>query len=105
MLKPTESPPPSFAPRFAALHHAAAAAGHDGPTALREEAADGARGLVGGVALRDARRSEERDGRPVDPVDLGEPAPELLGDPLDDALGVTLLGVEYPAVVHDYRRS
>jgi hypothetical protein len=98
MLKPTDSPAPSLQPRFAA------SARDDRPAALAEQAPRLARGRVRGMRLVDARAAEERDRGPVDLVDLGETAAELVRDPLDGPLGVGKLGVEDLSVVH-YRRS
>ena len=102
MLKPTERPPPSFAPRFAASITPGPAAGDDREPASRESPCDVACGLVPAVALAYARRAEDRHGRPVDPVDRLEPGSELVGDRRDVPLEVRVLAplVEDPTVFH-----
>ena len=80
MLNPTESPPPSFAPAVRGLHHAGAAAGHDGQARLGESSRGLASRLVRGRPLLHPRRAEDRHGGPVDPLHLLEAGEELRGD-------------------------
>ena len=56
------------------------------------------------MILADARRAEERNRRPVDLVDLGEPGAELVRDLRHGVVGVGLLGVEDAPVV-DHQKS
>ena len=85
------------------LHHAGSAAGHDRPAGLREQLRRRARRLVRTAALGDARRAEERDGRPVDLLHRLEPLEELVRDQLRMAsqLGERLMRLEQlPVIVH-----
>ena len=63
------------------LHHARAAAGHDGEASLGKAPADLAGLLVGGMTFVHPRRAEQRDRRPVDPLDRFESLQELVADP------------------------
>ena len=80
MLKPTLRPPPSWQPRFAASITPGPPPVIDRPAGLAEELRGRARGSYAGEPSRDARRAEDRDRGPVDPLDRLEPLVELLGD-------------------------
>ena len=62
------------------LHYAGAATRDDRKAGLGEAPADIARLFVGRMAFADARRAEEGDGRPVDPLDRFEPLQEFVAD-------------------------
>ena len=82
------------------LHHARAAAGDDREARFRQQPADLARLGVDGSVLRDPRRAEDGDRRPVDPLDGEEPFEELLADALGVADEVAVTALEQASVFH-----
>ena len=98
MLKPTERPPAFLAAAVGGLHHPGTAAGDDREPGLGERAAGSSRALVGGRALEDARRPEDRDRRAVDLLDGLEPGEELGRDQRDVA-GERLLACPQNAAI------
>jgi len=99
MLKPTESPSPSSAPRLQASISPGPPPVITAQPRSAKPRATRPRRNVGRTAFRNARRAEHGHGRPVDLRELGEPRAELGRDPLD--LRVSRgVGAEEPAVVH-----
>ena len=104
MLKPTEKPPPSLAPRFAASITPGPAARDHREAGLAPAAAALAGLLVLGVVGRDPGRAEDRHRRPRDLVDRLEALAELPGDHLDVRGDVAVLVLEDAAVLHPHYR-
>ncbi len=105
MLKPTESPPPSFTPRLAA-----SITPGPPPVITAQPASPNRRPDLAGVAiglgvLAHARGAEDRDRGPVDLVHGCEARPELPGD-RENVLGErALVGREESLVVGQRSRS
>ena len=101
MLKPTDRPPPSCAPRFAA----SITPGPPPVTTAQPRSANSrpvvARRGVRRMILADARGAEERDRGPVDLVDAAKPARNSSAISSTASARVGLLGVEDSLVAHD----
>ena len=103
MLKPTESPPASLQPRFAASITPGPPPGDDGESRLGEDPRGRARLPVGLAVLAHSGRAEDRDRRPVDLEHLLEAAEELRRDHRHVVREIFVRSLENAPVVHQSR--
>ena len=103
MLKPTERPPPSLQPRFAASITPGPPPVTTAKPASAKSRPVSRAGAVRLAVLVDARRAEDRDGGPVDLEHLLEAAEELGRDHRDVVRQVFVRPLEDAAVVAQAR--
>ena len=86
------------------FHDARTAAGDNGEAGVDGKSSETPRVLVPGVALRRARRAEDRHARHADRLDGEEALAKLVGDHCDVLLDVRIAALEDPGVFGGHQR-